>query len=204
MKYLLKLAFFFLFFFYSSNDIIGQQQDSSKALVKIDSLSQTKPWLTVFWVSLGIGSSATINDLAPAFTALFSVKKGPHFFSARVINSQGIQNITLPHEKTFDAGILYGIGFHRELWFGNASIGLAYTATTKSIFDHIDSTTSPVEKLEVDHAELFRGLGLAWQLQLFSKFSDSSDLGIGIIACGNINKSFPFWMLLFSLEFGNF
>ena len=210
MRYLATIVIFYIlsstaFAQTADKDAIDRRKDSLSTKVTNDSTSQIARPSIIYWVTLGLGSSASINDFAAAEGAVFYVKHNINFFSGRVIYSQGVQNITLPHEKTFDAGILYGIGFYRDLWFGNASIGVAYTATTKSVFDHIDSSFSHSSGLvEINRAELFRGIGLAWQAQLFSKFSDSSDVGMGITVCGNVNKSFPFWMLLFSLEFGNF
>jgi hypothetical protein len=184
-------------------NILHAQQDSSASDRLIGSVSNHKSQPILWWLSFGLGGSSIseANQFTYCIGAIMTLKSGSNFFSAGVIHDQGIHLLS-PNQMIFDARALYGIGFHRELWFGNASAGLAYTATTKRIFDHVDSSGAVPE--DIYRGELFRGVGFAWQGQLFSKFSDSSHVGLGITICGNINKSFSFWMLLFSLEFGSF
>src|SRR5438094_10426858 len=82
-------------------------QDSAIVKNRSDSTNSLNYPHTFYWLSLGLGASGTINDIAPAFGALFSLNYNFNIFTARVINSQGVQDISLPHEKTFDVGILY-------------------------------------------------------------------------------------------------
>ena len=197
---LLKISAFALILSWS-NISVAQEQDSLKNRQFADSVSKSNPNKIVWWLTLGYGASTvTDGEIGAGLGALITVKYDYHFFSARIIHDQGVRDDVFPRQLIFDVGLLYGIGFHRELWFGNASVGVAYTATTKSVFDHIN----PIFKNEIDKAELYRGIGLAWQLQVFSKFADTSPAGIGLTIFGNVNKSFPFWGFLLSLEFGNF
>ena len=94
------------------NLLVAQPQDSSEQKTKIDRIDSASQILipsAVSWITLGFGSSASINDFAAAEGAVFYVKHNINFFSGRVIYSQGAQNITLPHEKTFDADSAEGI-----------------------------------------------------------------------------------------------
>jgi hypothetical protein len=203
IKYILAIFILLTASIAMVNVLRGQQRDSSPITVAIDSVSNSKSQPILWWLALGYGASniSESGDFSACVGALVTVEFGNNFFSARVVHDQGV-NVWTPNQMVFDAALLYGIGFHRELWFGNASVGLAYTATTKRVFDHTDSTGAFPQ--EVDRGELFRGIGFAWQAQVFSKFSDSSKVGLGVTVCGNVNKSLPFWMLLLSLEFGNF
>jgi hypothetical protein len=203
MKYLTTAVVFFIIFIQMVNILRARQPDSSNAEVIINSVSHTKSQTLLWWLTLGYGVS-TVSDLKlQGLCALITLESGYHFFSTRVVHDQG--DYFFPLQRIFDAGLLYGIGSHHTLWYRNISLGMAYTSTAKNVLDHIDSSYShsgvPVD---IYRSEPYRGIGFAYQVQLFSKFSEISPAGLGLTMLGNVNKSFTFWMLLLSLEFGNF
>lgn len=198
----MKVFYFFIFTFCLLSVLFAQQQDSVKMKLAADSISVSKSKQSLWYLSLDYGGSniTESTDFSACIGASVSAEFGHNLFTARVVHDQGV-NLATPNPMVFDAGLLYGYGIHNTLWFENTSVGLAYTATTKRIFVRQD-TIFPQNN--VYRGELFRGIGFAWQAELFSKFSDSSSAGLGITLCGNINKSLPFWMILFSLKFGNY
>ncbi|MFI5264944.1 MAG: hypothetical protein ACHQM6_10555 [Candidatus Kapaibacterium sp.] len=198
----MRILVFFSILLFAISIAFAQEQNSTKANGIGDPVSGSRFW----WLTLGYGAS-TVSDaeIGLGVGAIITAEYGHHFFSARIIHDQGAREDVYPKQLIFDTGLLYGIGTHNTLWFGSAAVGVAYTATTKSVFDHLDSSfTHAGNPVDVDRPELFRGIGFAWQLQLFSRFSDSSPVGMGVTICGNINRSFPFYLLMISFEFGKF
>ncbi|MEP7235733.1 MAG: hypothetical protein ABI778_10600 [Ignavibacteriota bacterium] len=201
MKLLLCIFFSLILVICCPTSLFSQERDPSNRPPPADSSYPFKSNPILYWVSAGWGGSLTIDDIALAYGILINAEHGHHIFSVRAIYSAGIQDIILPHERTFDAALLYGIGTYTEgdkLWFANASFGLGYYALTKRIFvrqDTINVSTHDVYKGEPD-----KGIGLAWQIQIFSRFSESTHLGFGLTFLGNINRAKSFAMILYSLE----
>lgn len=171
-----------------------------------DTLSKSKTRTSCFWVALGFGPSVTIEDEMPyALCAILNGEYLHHFFSARIIYAAGNPRIDyyagnqviLPYEENFDTGVLYGYGAHNSLWFFNAAIGLAYTSVTKKKF-----YVKPGIPYDVFRVEASYGIGLPWQIQIFSKFTKYSAFGMGLSICGNVNKFQSFLNIIYALEVG--
>jgi hypothetical protein len=151
-----------------------------------------------YWLGLAFGG-VNIDDEAPmAVAAIFNVQYSHNLFSARVVSGSGFQENKLPHEKIFDAGLLYGYGIHDSLWYANISAGLAYVTATKR--NYMGQDTSGAFPVDIYEAEKVKAVGIPWQIQIFSKFSSSSKIGLGLFVCGDINKPRSFFSIQISLD----
>ncbi|MDP4219649.1 MAG: hypothetical protein Q8916_05340 [Bacteroidota bacterium] len=177
----------------------AQMSDSSSA--KGDSLSQMPSHF--FWTTFGLGGSTIKDDEAPIGLAIIECAQyGSNTYLARITYGTGGQENKLPHERVFDAGLLYGKQGRHNLWYGSIAIGLAYVFVTKRIFDH--QVPGTFEPEDVYRAETTHTVGVPIHLQFFSKFSESTGAGIGLTICANVNLSRSFGLFLFSLVFGTF
>jgi hypothetical protein len=183
--------------------LAAQDKNTAKISVSVDSMSISKTHPILWWLTLGYGVSSIIDaSFATALGAMLTISPSNFQFSVRVVHDNSGQDNKFPHQQVFDAGLLFGYGSHDSLWFWNTSIGVAYAHTIKRIYAYTDS--SSVRPVDVYRATAATNIALALQAQYFSKFSSTSDSGLGGTLCIDINKAMSFWVLMLSLEIGIF
>ena len=133
------------------------------------------------------------------FSASYNFQLSHHLFTGRIITGKSYQELKLPVEKIFETSLLYGYGVNDSRTYANISVGFAYVSISRRIFDHKDSSSYPT--FDVYHSQQFHDVGIAWQANVFTKFSDSSKLGFGVSLSGNVNKPGSFFFLLFNIEY---
>lgn len=198
MKILLLLLFFLLCSVSSFSKAKAIDRDTLLVATSNDSTVASKKTPTQLWITLGFTGGHIQKEFLTGITAGVDYQLSHHLFSARLISGRSYQEDIQPVEKALEVGLLYGYGVNNSLWYANASVGLSYVSETRRVFDHKEHV--PNGEADVYRAEKYSGIGLPWQGRVFSKFSDSSNTGLGFALSGDVNKPGSFFFISLILE----
>lgn len=149
------------------------------------------------WLAFGFGGGRILEAAIVSVTASYNIQFSHNLLTARLISGVSYDNNQSP---VFEAGLLYGYGVNNSLWYANVSVGLAYISITRRVF--VREEPGPIKPVNIYRVEEYnKNIGIPWQGQVFSKFSDSSSVGMGIMLCGNVNKAGSLFSTFFTLEF---
>ena len=167
---------------------------AGESFAQQDSISAFR---NLYWLSFAYGSCNIDDELPILLGGAVTADLDHNVLTARIVYGSGQQANKLPHEQIFDVGLLYGYSIDGQLWHLNASVGLGFTYAVKRIFDHQDS--GAVSPIDIYRSESKQSIGLPWQIQVFSKFSESSKFGLGLELLGDINAYRSFVGFMFTL-----
>lgn len=162
----------------------------------------TEPSHIQKWATIGLAAGSMHKDDYMGIMGGYDVQLHHHLFTIRFIGGKSGYEDYYEMERFFETGLLYGYGVNNSLWYANISAGLAYISMARNIFSSSSGGTTS-SKVKIGEEKL-KGIGLPWQGRIFSKFSDSSNAGMGITLCGNVNQFGSFWALLLTIEFEGF
>jgi hypothetical protein len=150
------------------------------------------------WFTLGYGSSK-INYLAVLVSFAGEVEKH-HLLTSRFIVGFGDAAGKMPPETFYDMGVLYGYSNDNILWFINVSAGLSCVIYNQRILESQDISGPFPRDIFKIKSHVVPAIPL--QLQIYSRFSETSGGGLGFNIGGSINKIRSNFFLTFSLIVG--
>jgi len=184
-----------------SNICIAQQSDTSTPKISMNPSFQSESAPILWWVHLALGAGSLGDDTPAAYGGGFSVQYLHNVLSCRILSCAGADATNTPHRSLIDAGLLYGYGWYSTLWFLNGSVGLSFISLRDSI--EVGQTRDTPSR-KIFGATTNQTIGASWQVNIFSKFTSTSNFGLGIMIGGDINKFRSFMAILLTIEVGMF
>ncbi len=156
-----------------------------------------------WWVTVGFGAGYVTNydDHFVTFQASFSRKLSHHLITGRFASGIGDNMVRFPRPAFIDIGAMYGFTIDNNLWFLNLSVGLSYIRIKKRILRGQQDYGSYM--VDVYGSETSGTIGMPWQWQIFSWFTETSRIGLGFAVGGNVNSIQSDLFLHLCMTFGN-